>query len=73
MTKLKTVATTVVVPRDQAADEGIIEGVCESIGGDGSLKICVAQVLFANIFPQMVAAIVLEKVTFSGMRSNSES
>ena len=37
------------------------------------MEICVAQALFANIFPQMVAAIVLEKVTFSRMRSNSET
>ena len=35
MTELKTIVTTVVVPRDQSAEEGIIEGVCESIGGDG--------------------------------------
>ena len=35
MTELKSVTTTMIAPRDQPADEGIIEGVCESIGSDG--------------------------------------
>ena len=45
----------------------------EVSGWSRCLEICVAQALFVKFFSQMVAAIVLEKVTFSGMRSNSEN
>ena len=45
----------------------------EVSGWSRCLEICVAQALFVKSFSQMVGAIVLEKVTFSGMRSNSES
>ena len=34
VTELKTVEPTMIVPRDQSADEGIIECVSESVGGD---------------------------------------
>ena len=36
------------------------------------LEICVAQALFVKFFSQMVGTIVLEKVTFSGMRSEKQ-
>ena len=45
----------------------------EVSGWSRCLEICVAQACLSNLFSQMVAAIVLEKVTFSGMRSNSEN
>ena len=49
----------------------LFSAVPRSVWLESCLEICVAQALFVKIFLQMVAAIVLENVTFSGMRSFS--